>query len=153
MSGLIIFKSIEMKNTRIIFALAFALIALSSCSPIFRATNYCTTTENIYKLKKGMTLNEVTSTLDVEPKDLYFNRKDGSKVVTYKYKVQYQKVPKWFKNRELYLRGNSDYFKSEGTLYVILDAQTNKMENYITDSGRKQAKKLFKSKQVIEMMD
>jgi hypothetical protein len=142
-----------MKNIKSIFVLMVAVIGMSSCSPLFRTTNYCTTTENIYKLKKGMTLNEVTSALDVEPKDLYFNRNDGSKVVTYKYKVQYQKVPNWFKNREMYLRGNSDYFKSEGTLYVIFNSKDNKMIHYITDSGRKQSKKLLKNKQVLDMMD
>lgn len=142
-----------MKNIKSIIVLVVAIIGMSSCSPLFRTTNYCTTTEHIFKLKQGMTLNEVTSALDVEPKDLYFNRKDGSKVVTYKYKIQYQKVPKWFKNREMYLRGNADYFKSEGTLYVIFDSKDNRMKNYITDNGRKQSKKLLKSKQVLEMMD
>lgn len=116
-------------------------------------TNYCTTTEYIYQLRKGMTLNEVNTLLRVEPKDLYFSAKDGSKIVTYKYKIAYQEVPTDKKDKADYLRGGEGHFKDEATLYVIFDAKTNQMVRYITDSGRASSTKLLRNEQVIKLKD
>lgn len=115
--------------------------------------NYCTTTEYMYQLRKGMTLNEVNTLLRVEPKDLYFSAKDGSKIVTYKYKIAYQEVPTDKKDKADYLRGGEGHYKDEATLYVIFDAKTNQMVRYITDSGRASSTKLLRNEQVIKLKD
>jgi hypothetical protein len=116
-------------------------------------SNYCTTTEYIYQLRKGMTLNEVNTLLRVEPKDLYFSAKDGSKIVTYKYKIAYQEVPTEKKDRADYLRGGEGHYKDEATLYVVFDAKNNQMLRYITDSGRSSSTKLLRNEQVIKLKD
>lgn len=110
---------------------------LTSCSMGKVVTNYCTTTENILMLNQGMSLQDVISALKVDPKDFYSNIVDGTKIVSFKYKRQYQQVPTKNKDDESFLRGGTPKYKEEGNLYVVFDSKTDKMLFYITDSGRK----------------
>jgi hypothetical protein len=121
---------------------AFALIGImTSCASSKVLNNYATTTDNIFNLKEGMTLNEVTTTLNAEPKDVYSNTVNQTKIVVYKYRLSYQEVPLKAKNNQEYLRGGKAVYKDESNIYIIFDAKTNKMVYYITDSGRKSGKK------------
>ena len=136
-----------------VFIAVVAFLASCSAPAPMALSNYCTTTEYIYQLRKGMTLNEVNTLLRIEPKDFYYSVKDGSKVVTYKYKLNYQQVPSNKRDRAEYLRGGEGVFKEEGTLFVIFDAKTNQLQRYITDSGRASATKLLRNEQVLKIKD
>lgn len=103
--------------------------------------NYATTTEYITNLKQGMTLDEISKTLNSQPKDVYSNIENKTKIVTYKYRLNYQKVPAKAKNDEQYLRGGQHVYKEEGNLYVVLSSDDNKLLYFITDNGRKLGKK------------
>lgn len=149
------FKENKMKKYSTFLMTVGIMLFLGSCtvSTPISLSNYCTTTEYIYQLRKGMTLNEVNTLLRVEPKDLYFSAKDGSKVITYKYKINYQQVPSEKRDKADYLRGGEGIYKDEGTLYVIFDAKTNQLQRYITDNGRSSAAKLLRNEQVIKLKD
>lgn len=102
--------------------------------------NYATTTENIFKLSNGMSLEDVQRTLNCEPTDFYYNLKNNQKVLVYKYRKNYQKVPVKQKDHAKYLRGGQPIYKEENSLYTVFDSKTNKLQYYITDSGRKAGK-------------
>lgn len=102
--------------------------------------NYATTTENIFNLSVGMSLDDVSRTLKAEPTDIYSNVKEKQKIVVYKYRKNYQEVPTKNKDDENYLRGGKKVFKDEKDLYVVLDSGTNKLLYFVTESGRKSGK-------------
>lgn len=102
--------------------------------------NYATTTDNIFNLALGMSLDDVTKTLKAEPTDLYSNIIENQKIVVYKYRKNYQEVSKKAKDDATNLRGGKKVFKDESNLYVVLDSKTNKLLYFITDSGRKSGK-------------
>jgi hypothetical protein len=133
-----------MKNHILLFSLATSILVSCGSSKgtttsSGKITNYyATTTENIMKLTTGMSVEEVTTALDCEPTDFYSNVKNGEKILVYKYRKTYQNVPANKKEDEKYLRGDKPVYptKDEGNLYVVFDSKTNKLLNYITDSGR-----------------
>jgi len=147
---------------KILFVMIGAVL-LSSCGFLKKSkmatinplgvTEYYTTPEMIYNLSRGMTIAEVNNTLKVEPTDFYLNAPDGYKVITYRYKLQYQDVPMKRKDRAIYLRGGQEHFKDEGTLYVFFNASNNQLMRYITDEGRDNAEKLMRNKHKIESND
>ena len=128
-----------MKKQHIIY-IGFLTLALISCGPAKVLNNYATTTEEIFKLEKGMSVSDVNSILKSEPKDIYSTTAGQTKVLVYKYRHNYQKVPTSAKNNENYLRGGTPVYKDESTLYAVFDSKTNELIYYITDSGRKMGK-------------
>jgi len=102
--------------------------------------NYATTTEYIFNLSAGMSLDDVSRTLKSEPTDIYSNIVENQKIVVYKYRKNYQEVPTKSKDDANYLRGGKKVFKDESNLYIVLDSKTNKLLYFITDSGRKSGK-------------
>lgn len=128
-----------MKNIFFI-ALSLVMTVLYSCAPAKVLNNYATTTEEIFKLDKGMSVSDVNSVLKSEPKDIYSNTVGSTKVLVYKYRLGYQKVPTNARNNEQYLRGGTPVYKDESNLYVVFDSKTNEMLYFITDSGRKMGK-------------
>ena len=123
-----------MKTNIFKLVVAFLLLTHTSCKVV--QNNYCTTTEKMFELREGMLLSDVTSTLGVEPRDVYSIIENQTKVVLYLYKREYQSVNRKFVNEEQSLRGGPKRYKDEASLYVIFDAKTNKMLYYITDPGR-----------------
>ena len=137
----------RMKKT-IQIAILIAAVAIQGCktttvTPSTGLTSYCTTPEQIYNLKKDMNVNEVNTLLGVPPTDVYINQKDGTKIISYKYKLKYQKVAAGQQDAEISLRGGEEVFRDESNLFVIFDANTNKLLYYVTDKGRKEAKGLI----------
>jgi hypothetical protein len=132
---------------------SFILIALflqgcrgcktTTVAPATGLTSYCTTTEQIFNLKKDQSVSEVTNTLGVPPTDIYINQKDGTKILLFKYKLKYQKVAAGSQDSEMSLRGGEEMFRDEANLFVVFDANTNKLIYYVTDKGRKEAKDLI----------
>ena len=114
-----------------------ALLSLMSCAK-YVSTNYCTTPENIWKLEKDMSLAQINATLGVEPYDVIINDQTQNKVLIYKYRLRTQETDA---NDENQLRNYNETFVSrdEIDLYVILDSKSNKMQQYITSTGRKDA--------------
>jgi hypothetical protein len=102
--------------------------------------NYATTTDNIFNLSLGMSLDDVTKTLKAEPTDLYSNIIENQKIVVYKYRKNYQEVSTKTKDDATNLRGGKKVYKDENNLYVVLDSKTNTLLYFITDSGRKSGK-------------
>jgi hypothetical protein len=115
----------------------------TTVAPATGLTSYCTTTEQIYNLKKDMSVNDVNTILGVPPTDIYINQKDGTKIISYKYKLKYQKVASGQQDSEMSLRGGEEMFRDEANLFVIFDANSNKLLYYVTDKGRKEAKDLI----------
>jgi hypothetical protein len=85
----------------------------------------------------------VTTTLGVPPTDIYINQKDGTKILLFKYKLKYQKVAAGQQDSEMSLRGGEEMFRDEANLFVVFDANSNKLLYYVTDKGRKEAKDLI----------
>ena len=108
-----------MKKQHIIY-IGILTLGLISCGPAKILNNYATTTEEIFKLEKGMSVSDVNSTLRTEPKDIYSTTLDQTKVLVYKYRHNYQKVPSKLKNNENYLRGGTPVYKDEANLYFRL---------------------------------
>ena len=71
-----------MKNINILLGMMISLLAIS-CGPAKVLNNYATTTEEIYKLEKGMSVSDVNSVLKSEPKDIYSNTAGQTKVLVY----------------------------------------------------------------------
>ena len=90
-----------------------------------------------------MDYNQVNTILGVSPTDIYINYKDGTKIISYKYKLRYQKVSSGQQDSEMSLRGGEEIYRDESNLYVVFDANTNKVIYYVTDKGRKNAKDLI----------
>ncbi|MBM3454398.1 MAG: hypothetical protein FJX80_04535 [Bacteroidetes bacterium] len=136
-----------MKNY--IFIALAASTFLVSCKPKKTAApssskiinNYATTTDNIFNLSNGMSLEDVRRTLDCEPTDVYYNLKNNQKVLVFKYRKNYQKVPVKQKDHEKFLRGGKPLYKDEDNLYTVFDSKTNKLQYFVTDSGRKAGKR------------
>jgi len=125
-----------MRNINLIIV-AIGLL-LASCKSA--KNNYATTTECIFNLRAGMTLEDVSKTLKSEPTDVYSNIVENQKVIIYKYRKNYQQVPTKKQDAAEYLRGGKSVYKDEANLYIVLDSKTNKMLYFITDSGRKAGK-------------
>lgn len=132
-----------MKTKSFLYIIGLSVV-LASCG-LFRSSNvsnnYATTTEQIFNLEQGMTLPEVSATLKSEPKDVYANIETKTKIVVYKYRLNYQEVPLKAKNDEQYLRGGQSVYKDEGNLYIVFSSDKNEMLYFITDNGRKMGKR------------
>ena len=126
---------------KLIYLLPIVILTISSCMTVLPINNYCTTTSSMYNLKQGMSLTDIITTLKAEPKDIYSNTIDKEKVLVFKYKRAYQQINLNSVNAESSLRKGLPIFKDEMNLYVFMDAKTNKLVHYITDSGRKTARK------------
>ncbi len=128
-----------MKITLLKLATIVFFFSITSCKVV--QNNYCTTTEKIFNLHEGMYINEVTTSLGVDPKDVYSIIENQTKVVLYLYKREYQSVDRKYINAEVSLRGGPKRYKDEASLYVVFDATTNKLLYYITDQGRSNGSK------------
>lgn len=131
---------------KFIITLSVMTLVLSSCKMGKRAVsstgkvinNYATTTENMFKLSPGMSLEEVSKTLECVPTDFYSNLRDHKKIVVYKYKKNFQSFFSYKElNSEKSLRDGDPVYADESNLYIIFDSKTNNMLYYITESGRK----------------
>lgn len=125
-----------MKKKFIKSSIAIALaIGLVSCSTL-NLPNF-TSVEEIYTLQTGMSLAQVNQALGVTPHEFYTNFQDGSKVVEYKYRRQYQQVSS---SRLPYvLNEGRESYRDEESVFVVFDSKSGKMLNYITSSGLKSA--------------
>ncbi len=111
------------------------LFGLVGCST--RNLPNFTTVEEIYKLQTGMSLTQVNQSLGVTPYEFYTNFEDGSKVVEYKYRRQYQEVSS---SRLPYvLNEGKESYRDEESVYVVFESNSGKMLHYITSAGRKSA--------------
>lgn len=131
------------KYSIILLALFIQSCKTTSVAPATGLSSYCTTPEQIYNLKKDMSVSEVNTALGVPPTDVYINQKDGTKIISYKYKLKYQKVAAGQQDSETSLRGGEEMFRDESNLFVVFDANSNKLLYYVTDKGRKEAKDLI----------
>jgi len=144
-----------MKTLKTIVISSFAVLAFS-CK---MQTPYLTTPENIWKLEKDMSLAQINTTLGVDPYDIYINDQTHSKILIYKYRLRTQKfkhitflspiVNFWVPSHpdgESQLRNTTEAFRgrNEKELYVVLDSKSNKLVQYITETGREDAEDVQK---------
>ena len=134
-----------MKNHLILLIILISfLTSKCSCSRrVFSSAktinNYATSTDKMFDLTPGMSLDEVKKTLDCVPTDFYSNIRNDQKILVFKYRKNYQSflpaVPRYLSS----LREGNSVYSDESDLYVIFDSETNNMLYYITQSGRNTA--------------
>lgn len=122
-----------MKNILILLSAAVMLVSCKS-TMIYNHT----TVQDIFGLKKGMSMQDVNTSLKVLPYEFYTNFEDGNKVLAYKYKKTYQKVTSGSEIKKL--NGESLRYKDDDDLFVIFDQKNDDLLYYITNTGRKSAK-------------
>jgi hypothetical protein len=130
-----------MKNINL-FILATSLIFIAGCSR-YVAPPF-TSVDKVVKVKTGMSMAEVSSTLGIEPYDAYFSQDDGFFVVTYNYRLKDRRMTiispfpgereKKVRSEEAQLTGEIWYQRSYQTIYVFF--KDGKMKSLITDNGR-----------------
>jgi outer membrane protein assembly factor BamE (lipoprotein component of BamABCDE complex) len=114
-----------------------------------------TTIPEMYKLKKGMTKDEVNKTLGIRPSEFYTTFNNGYTTLLYKYKKRYQKI----KKDSIYepgslANGGMEYFKDIGNLYVLFNSNDETMEYFMTSNGIKNAPPIItESRELREMKD
>ena len=114
-----------------------------------------TTIPEMYKLKKGMSKEEVKSTLGIRPSEFYATFNNGYTAMLFKYKKKYQKI----KKDSIYepgslANGGMEYYKDIGNLYVIFNANDEKMEYFMTTNGIKNAPPIIaESRELREIKD
>ncbi len=137
-----------MRNFLILFAL---FLTISGCSKKI-IPNY-TTVQEIYNLKKGMSLDRVNATLGIGPYEFYTTFEGGDKVLVYKYKKQYQLIPSnELNDREGLSGGGTERYKNEGDLYIVFDQKTNEMVYFVTTKGREIAKKIINESNQLRLL-
>ena len=127
-------------------------VSMVSCSTTTKIYPYHASVEEIYNLSSGMNMQEVEKTLgSIKPFDVKVNFEDGYKIVEYKYKQRFQKVPIKRKNNAEYVSGGKEVYKAGGSLYVVYDTK-DKMLFYITDSGKERAQSSLATSNDLNMM-
>ena len=107
---------------KIIIYISSILLLLTSCGSIATSTSYSTekeytTTEDIYSLTIGMSINEVINKLGVDPFDITYNLTDETKVLIWNYKQPYHEVKK-DKHDTASLTSGVDKFQGDSKLYA-----------------------------------
>ena len=113
---------------------------------------YYTNLDNIYMLEKGMSYDRVNDVLAIKPHDIYVDYNNGKKILTYLYKNTYQEVASNELLNEVALSGGSPKYdpKEDHTLFCIFNENTNLLESYITDLGRKIGKDVLKDEKKLK---
>ncbi len=128
------------------------IILLSSCSQNkFWIAPKFTDVSKISNLKKGMTKEEVSQTLEVEAYDSYFSDA-GTEMLVYNYRLQERRVPVSNSGRYVNMETapmdktvNSSAGQNQGSLYytewrkLYVSYQDNKMTSMITEGGMENA--------------
>lgn len=138
-----------MKNTLKI-CLLLSVLSLASCSTYKWKAPAFTNVEKLSKVEKGMNINQLNSTLGVQPYNIYNMQEDGATILVYNYRTRIRNVnvPKNSEKRIDYIFGN-EAAQSEGkiwyedgwhTAYVFL--REGKVSSILTDAGREDAEKL-----------
>lgn len=120
-------------KTRLSLALFVLTIALmSGCSSgVTVVKPYETSVDHIFRLKTGMTLNQVSTTLNCQPHQFYFDGSTGCKVVEYRYRRKYHE-----RNKE-----DQVHYRDEGMLYALFFQ--DKLREIITSSGQQKSIQLL----------
>lgn len=139
-----------MKMRQLLAIMLFA-VGLSSCRVY--VPEY-TTVEEMYKLEKGMSKEQVNTTLGIKPHEFYTSFDEAHTAVVYKYKKQFQKVKRdsVYETKNL-AKGGTEYFKNIGNLYVLFDSDSDKMDYFITTSGRKSATNVIAQSRSIDEIE
>ena len=136
-----------MKNLHIAF-LSLIILWCIGCGTTSQealiVSPYYTSTAKIFNLKSGMSLDDVSSTLGIEPYDIYADAENGEKILVYKYRKFFEKDKK-YKNTQDYLTGGGkDHYDGDFNLYVYFD-NYSKMISFITEEGREDGEKIIRS--------
>jgi hypothetical protein len=124
------------------------LFVFASCGHYVTLPKY-TTVSKIYKLHEGMELNEINALLDLTPYDVRINMANNEKILVYKYKHSFQRVRgKYYEFERLNNTEKMEYY-NESDIYIVLNAQNDKLKYYYTSAGLKSAKDLLKKENKI----
>lgn len=130
-------------------SLVVMVVALGSCSR-YVAPPF-TSLEKILVVKTGMSLNQVSATLAIEPYNILHMNDNGEIIVTYNYRLKNRVMKVSTTNRDEYNRqtrneesqtaGNPWYDKTPRLLYVIF--KDNKVQSFISDAGKSDSEYLL----------
>lgn len=142
-----------MKTIKMNRLLAFLILAVGLTSCRVYVPEY-TTIEEMYKLEKGMSKDQVNATLGIKPHEFYSTFSEGRTAMVYKYKKEYQQVKRdSVYETESLSKGGLEYFKNVGNLYVLFDSSSDEMDYFITSSGRKKATKVISDSRSISEIE
>jgi len=144
-----------MKTMKTIIYISSVLLLLTSCGSTGVSNSYSmekeyTTTEDIYSLAIGMSMNQVITKLGVDPFDITYNLTDEARVLIWNYKQPYHEV-KNDKNDASSLTSGVDKFKGDKKLYVHF--KNDKLIRFYSEAGLNQSESLFKSQHFIESIN
>lgn len=137
----------NIKKLHIIISVGLVFV-LSSCS-YWIAPSY-TNVEKITKIKPGMTIDQVNSTLGISPYNIYHIQDDGGSILTYTYRIKNRRmiVPARMKKQmevraseEAQTTGAPWYDGEEHIIYVLFKDQ--KVKSLISDEGLKKSEYLL----------
>jgi len=152
---IIILKQKTMKTMKTIIYISSVLLILSSCGSTGVSNSYSmekeyTTTEDIYSLAIGMSMNQVINKLGVDPFDITYNLTDETRVLIWNYKQPYHEV-KNDKHDASSLTSGADKFQGDKKLYVHF--KNDKLIRFYSEAGLDQSESLFKTQHFLESIN
>ena len=144
-----------MKTMKTIIYISSFLLLFTSCGSIGISTSYSkekeyTTTEDIYSLAIGMSINQAIAKLGVDPFDITYNLTDETKVLIWNYKQPYHEVKK-DKHDTASLTSGVDKFQGDKKLYVQF--KNNKLIRFYSEAGLEGSEHLFNSQHLLESIN
>ena len=137
-----------MKTILYIFSI---LVLISSCGST-NTTSYAiekeyTSTEDIYSLSIGMSVQEAINALGVDPFDITYNLTNETKVLIWNYKQPYHEVKK-DKHDNASLTSGDETFQGDKKLYVQF--RNNKLIRFYSEAGLNESEGFFNSQHILE---
>ena len=144
--------SSEYRFLAIIFVIIFSSVINPKSLKAQYNEFYYTNLDKIYMLEKDMSYDRVNDVLGITPNDIYVDYNSGKKIVTYLYKNTYHEIPSNELLNEVALYGGSPKYdpKEDHTLFCVFDENSNQLESYITDLGRKNGQSVLKNEKKLK---
>jgi len=140
-----------MKTLKNLLAISIVLLFVGGCVTTKWIAPPYTSVEKILKIKQGMSINDVNSTLGIEPYNVYNLQEDGSSVLVYHYRTVQRRmtVPNNPTQKVEVIRGE-ERSQTEGAPWYDLDHSlvyilfnNGRVESLMTDQGRSDAEYLL----------
>ena len=109
-----------------------------------------TSTEDIYSLSIGMSVQEAINALGVDPFDITYNLTNETKVLIWNYKQPYHEVSR-DKNDNASLTSGEEKFKGDKKLYVQF--RNNKLIRFYSEAGLNESEGFFNSQHMLESIN
>lgn len=122
------------------------LLFLCSCSTTKWVAPPYTSVNEMSKLKKGMSIEQVNSVLGIPPYDLYTIQEDGSTILLYNYRLKDRRASMsaddfTFQHKEEAQKAGEPWYGEASIVFVLF--KDGKLSSLITNSGRDDAEMLL----------